>query len=100
MEVGPSTRRLFARGPPLKTLILPNPNIKVKTINFKKPSTLLGDLNVQRALRKQHQISNILTAVKPLVRPGCRIVDFCAGGGHVGIVLAYFLKDCEVFTTL
>ena len=55
-----------------------------------------GDLNVGRSLRKQQQIANILTAVKPLAKQGHRIVDFCAGGGHIGIVLAYFLPDCEV----
>jgi len=55
-----------------------------------------GDLNDKRSLRKQYQISNILAAVRPLVTPGCTIVDFCAGGGHVGIVLAYFFKCCKV----
>ena len=55
-----------------------------------------GDLNPGRALRKQKQIENILIAVKPLAKPGYRIVDFCAGGGHIGIVLAYFLPNCEV----
>eukprot|EP00794_Sanderia_malayensis_P006758 gene6758-7518_t len=55
-----------------------------------------GDLNKSRALRKQKQISNLYAAVKLLAKPGNVIVDFCAGGGHVGIVLAYFLPACQV----
>ena len=74
--------------------------IQCKTVLVLVFIFIVGDLNLERSLRKQQQISNILAAVKPLVKPGYRIVDFCAGGGHVGIVLAFFLKQCEVIPCL
>ncbi|XP_065058716.1 glutathione S-transferase C-terminal domain-containing protein-like [Rhopilema esculentum] len=55
-----------------------------------------GDLNDKRAQRKQSQIANMIYAVSPLLTSGSRIVDFCAGGGHVGIVVAYFFPQCQV----
>ncbi|NXA36462.1 GSTCD protein, partial [Eudromia elegans] len=49
-----------------------------------------------RALRKQQQLNNLLAVVKKLAKPGDVIVDFCSGGGHVGIVLAHTLPSCQV----
>ena len=31
-----------------------------------------------------------------LAEAGNVIVDFCAGGGHLGILLAYLLPDCHI----
>ena len=55
-------------------------------------------MNADRAKRKRDQVQNIVFAVRKVVKPGDRIVDFCAGGGHVAIVLAYFLPSCTVST--
>ncbi|XP_019470221.1 glutathione S-transferase C-terminal domain-containing protein isoform X2 [Meleagris gallopavo] len=49
-----------------------------------------------RALRKQQQLNNLVAAVKKLAKPGDVIVDFCSGGGHVGIVLAHMMPSCQV----
>ncbi|CAN8208994.1 unnamed protein product [Coccothraustes coccothraustes] len=49
-----------------------------------------------RALRKQQQLNNLVAAVTKLAKPGDLIVDFCSGGGHVGIVLAYMMPSCQV----
>ncbi|NWY04602.1 GSTCD protein, partial [Nothoprocta ornata] len=49
-----------------------------------------------RALRKQQQLNNLIAAVKKLAKPGDVIVDFCSGGGHVGIVLAHMMPSCQV----
>ncbi|XP_035393787.1 glutathione S-transferase C-terminal domain-containing protein [Cygnus atratus] len=55
-----------------------------------------GKMPSDRALRKQQQLNNLVAAVKKLAKPGDVIVDFCSGGGHVGIVLAYMLPSCQV----
>ncbi|XDV15612.1 hypothetical protein PO909_015658 [Leuciscus waleckii] len=49
-----------------------------------------------RAVRKQQQLNNLLAAVTDMAHPGNTVVDFCSGGGHVGIVLAYTLPKCQV----
>ncbi|XP_057312988.1 glutathione S-transferase C-terminal domain-containing protein-like isoform X2 [Hydractinia symbiolongicarpus] len=43
-----------------------------------------GELKEQRALRKRQQIENMASRVLPQIRSGDEVVDFCAGGGHLG----------------
>lgn len=59
----------------------------------------------KRAARKLHQLENIAAAVKELVSVRSNgssssqssvIVDFCSGGGHVGILLAYLFPHYKV----
>jgi len=62
----------------------------------------LGGVPDKRATRKLQQLENIAAAVKELVstRPVSSeadvIVDFCSGGGHVGILLAYLFPRYKV----
>lgn len=55
------------------------------------------DLPKKRHQRKCQQLENLATAVLAIHRPGDIIVDFCSGGGHLGIVIAYLLPDCKVY---
>lgn len=55
-----------------------------------------GKMSTDRALRKQQQLNNLAYVVLNQAKPGDRIVDFCSGGGHVGIVLAHMLPSCQV----
>ncbi|XP_077877974.1 glutathione S-transferase C-terminal domain-containing protein [Ictidomys tridecemlineatus] len=55
-----------------------------------------GKMSSDRALRKQQQLNNLVYVVIKQAKPGDRIVDFCSGGGHVGIVLAHILPSCQV----
>lgn len=55
-----------------------------------------GKMSTDRALRKQQQLNNLVYMVLNQAKPGDRIVDFCSGGGHVGIVLAHMLPSCQV----
>lgn len=55
-----------------------------------------GSLPPSRLTRKCQQLENIVHEVRGICKPGDRIVDFCAGGGHLGIVLAHCLPDCIV----
>nr|XP_004663052.1 glutathione S-transferase C-terminal domain-containing protein [Jaculus jaculus]XP_044999582.1 glutathione S-transferase C-terminal domain-containing protein [Jaculus jaculus] len=55
-----------------------------------------GKMSSERALRKQQQLNNLVYVVMNQAKPGDRIVDFCSGGGHVGIVLAHMLPSCQV----
>ncbi|XP_039324533.1 glutathione S-transferase C-terminal domain-containing protein isoform X4 [Saimiri boliviensis] len=55
-----------------------------------------GKMSSDRALRKQQQLNNLVYMVTNQAKPGDRIVDFCSGGGHVGIVLAHMLPSCQV----
>ncbi|XP_038611060.1 glutathione S-transferase C-terminal domain-containing protein [Tachyglossus aculeatus] len=55
-----------------------------------------GKMSSDRAVRKQQQLNNLVSMVTRLAKPGDTIVDFCSGGGHVGIVLAYLLPSCQV----
>ncbi|XP_057165973.1 glutathione S-transferase C-terminal domain-containing protein isoform X3 [Ursus arctos] len=56
----------------------------------------IGKMSSDRALRKQQQLNNLVYVVTNQAKPGDRIVDFCSGGGHVGIVLAHMLPSCQV----
>ncbi|XP_018409985.1 PREDICTED: glutathione S-transferase C-terminal domain-containing protein [Nanorana parkeri] len=55
-----------------------------------------GNLPSDRVVRKQQQLNNLILVVKNMAKSGNIIVDFCSGGGHVGIVLAYMLPLCQV----
>ncbi|CAL8353535.1 unnamed protein product [Boreogadus saida] len=55
-----------------------------------------GKMSADRALRKRQQLNNLVGVVTELARPGDTIVDFCSGGGHVGLVLAHTLPGCQV----
>lgn len=56
-----------------------------------------GGLPAKRALKKCQQLENIVTAVKEIVTKGQIIVDFCSGGGHLGITLASLIPYCQVY---
>jgi len=62
----------------------------------KEVDPLNGQLGSARALRKRQQIENMISLVLPIVGSGKKIVEFCAGGGHLGIVLAFLRPDCHV----
>uniref|UniRef100_A0A8K9WVX4 Glutathione S-transferase C-terminal domain-containing protein n=1 Tax=Oncorhynchus mykiss TaxID=8022 RepID=A0A8K9WVX4_ONCMY len=55
-----------------------------------------GKMSDVRAARKRQQLNNLVAMATELARPGDTVVDFCSGGGHVGIVLAHTLPDCQV----
>nr|XP_013006041.1 glutathione S-transferase C-terminal domain-containing protein isoform X3 [Cavia porcellus] len=55
-----------------------------------------GRMTGDRALRKQQQLNNLVYVVMNQAKRGDRIVDFCSGGGHLGIVLAHVLPSCQV----
>ncbi|XP_043100860.1 LOW QUALITY PROTEIN: glutathione S-transferase C-terminal domain-containing protein-like [Puntigrus tetrazona] len=55
-----------------------------------------GKMSDARAVRKQQQLNNLVAMVMEQARHGHTVVDFCSGGGHVGIVLAYTLPKCQV----
>jgi len=55
-----------------------------------------GDLKSLRATRKQQQIENLVQGCRNVSKDGDVIVEFCCGGGHVGIVLAYLMPSCKV----
>ncbi|XP_074539899.1 glutathione S-transferase C-terminal domain-containing protein [Halichoeres trimaculatus] len=55
-----------------------------------------GKMSNIRADRKRQQLNNLVAMVTELAKPGYTVVDFCSGTGHVGIVLAHTLPDCQV----
>lgn len=55
-----------------------------------------GGLPTSRVARKCQQIENLVVLALHQAFDGCTVVDFCSGGGHVGIVLAYLLPDSHV----
>ncbi|XP_051823392.1 glutathione S-transferase C-terminal domain-containing protein isoform X2 [Antechinus flavipes] len=55
-----------------------------------------GKMSTERALRKQQQLNNLVAMVTNIVKPSDIVVDFCSGGGHVGIALAHMLPSCQV----
>lgn len=50
----------------------------------------------ERLLRKRQQLENLANAVTSLACQGQRIIDFCSGTGHLGILLALKLPQCEI----
>nr|SVE71044.1 EOG090X0615 [Daphnia similis]SVE71675.1 EOG090X0615 [Daphnia similis]SVE72307.1 EOG090X0615 [Daphnia similis] len=55
-----------------------------------------GHVPGSRVDRKIQQLDGMATAVIDAVSQGDVVVDFCSGGGHLGIILAYFLPRCHV----
>nr|XP_015799194.2 glutathione S-transferase C-terminal domain-containing protein isoform X1 [Nothobranchius furzeri] len=55
-----------------------------------------GKMSNIRSTRKMQQLNNLVAMVSKLASPGCTVVDFCSGTGHVGIVLAHTLPDCQI----
>ncbi|XP_037035835.1 glutathione S-transferase C-terminal domain-containing protein homolog [Bradysia coprophila] len=55
-----------------------------------------GKLPEKRLNRKKHQLECLAQCVLTIEKPGDRIVDFCSGAGHLGILLAYLLPDCQI----
>ncbi|XP_054278518.1 glutathione S-transferase C-terminal domain-containing protein homolog [Macrosteles quadrilineatus] len=54
------------------------------------------DVPHNRLARKLQQLENLAKAVIKVAKPGDKIVDFCCGSGHLGVVLAYCLPQCHV----
>ena len=54
-------------------------------------------LPAQRAARKRAQIAELLSWATELLPHGGTAVDFCAGSGHVGLVLAAVRPDAVVY---
>lgn len=50
----------------------------------------------ERLLRKRQQLENLANAVASLASKRNRIIDFCSGTGHLGILLALKLPECEI----
>ncbi|XP_012535209.1 glutathione S-transferase C-terminal domain-containing protein homolog [Monomorium pharaonis] len=55
-----------------------------------------GSLPLARLQQKQEQLQNLCKPVLKLAKAGDTIVDFCSGGGHLGILMAYLLPRCTV----
>jgi hypothetical protein len=55
-----------------------------------------GDLPAARAARKRAQLESLVHVVSRVCRPGDRIVEFGAGTGHLGLLLAFLLPRCRV----
>lgn len=56
-----------------------------------------GALPAIRLKRKKHQLESLAREVIRIARDGDRIVDFCSGTGHLGIILACKLPNCIVY---
>jgi hypothetical protein len=55
-----------------------------------------GALPPARQARKAAQLESLARPVVELARPGDTVVDFCAGGGHLGLLLAHLLPAATV----
>lgn len=55
-----------------------------------------GALPKKRLQRKYEQLENLAKPVLKLAKTGDVICDFCAGSGHLGILVAYLRPDCKV----
>lgn len=49
-----------------------------------------------RLIRKRQQLQNLTYAVQLMAKDGDKIVDFCSGTGHLGILLAMRLPKCSI----
>lgn len=56
-----------------------------------------GQLPAKRLQRKRDQLESLAREVIGMARTGDRIVDFCSGAGHLGILLAHKLPHCIVY---
>ena len=71
----------------------------MKEFNWQKIpscSDVFNFVPAKRAVRKREQILNIVAACLSIATPGSVIVDFCSGGGHVGLLIAHLLPSCEI----
>lgn len=55
-----------------------------------------GELPPDRAVKKCQQLENMAAAILDLCKDGETVVDFCSGGGHLGIVVAYLKPSVTV----
>lgn len=55
-----------------------------------------GQLPASRLQRKRHQLASVVAVLSLISKPGHRLVDFCAGGGHVALLAAAQLPDRHV----
>lgn len=55
-----------------------------------------GALPISRLKRKFEQLENLCKPVISIAKDNDIIVDFCSGGGHLGIIIAYLLPRCKV----
>lgn len=95
-EIVASLDKVNALNLPISSLPMPAPHqINCSTI----PQQALpegGQLPEKRLKRKTEQLECLAQCVLNIARPGDRIVDFCSGAGHLGILLAYLLPDCQI----
>lgn len=56
-----------------------------------------GELPQDRLEKKCQQLENLASAVLSIAQPGQVLVDFCSGGGHLAILLAYLLPQVTVY---
>ncbi|XP_060102962.1 glutathione S-transferase C-terminal domain-containing protein isoform X1 [Heteronotia binoei] len=93
----PTMTKLMANG--IEAVFCPHPH-PTWALNWESLPAAVnpgeGKMSTDRALRKQQQLNNLVALVRKLARPGDVIVDFCSGGGHVGIVLAHILPSCQI----
>uniref|UniRef100_A0A8D9AQ21 Glutathione S-transferase C-terminal domain-containing protein homolog n=1 Tax=Cacopsylla melanoneura TaxID=428564 RepID=A0A8D9AQ21_9HEMI len=55
-----------------------------------------GDLPQERNERKCQQLVSMTKAVIQICSPNDVIVDFCSGGGHLGLLIAHLVPQCRV----
>ncbi|ELU14053.1 hypothetical protein CAPTEDRAFT_173011 [Capitella teleta] len=55
-----------------------------------------GELPASRTERKCQQLENLASVIVSMATDSDIIVDFCAGGGHLGLLVAYLLPQCKV----
>lgn len=55
-----------------------------------------GQLPTKRLKRKKEQLEGLAQWAIKIAKSGDRIVDFCSGAGHLGILLAYLLPECQI----
>lgn len=55
-----------------------------------------NELPKKRLQRKYEQLENLCKATLKLAKSGDKIVDFCAGTAHLGILVAYLRQDCRI----
>ncbi|XP_068950852.1 glutathione S-transferase C-terminal domain-containing protein isoform X2 [Petaurus breviceps papuanus] len=93
----PTISKLMKKGIEAKFSPHPCPNWTLDWSNLPTAvSPEEGKMSTERALRKQQQLNNLVSVVTNMAKPGDIVVDFCSGGGHVGIVLAHLLPSCQV----
>eukprot|EP00933_Yihiella_yeosuensis_P021836 TRINITY_DN17239_c0_g3_i1.p1 TRINITY_DN17239_c0_g3~~TRINITY_DN17239_c0_g3_i1.p1 ORF type:complete len:332 (-),score=46.25 TRINITY_DN17239_c0_g3_i1:492-1487(-) len=55
-----------------------------------------GELDEERAGRKRAQVASLAMYAIRMMTPNCRVVEFGAGSGHLGILIAYQRPDVQV----